>query len=379
MDCKNLKPAIFHDWLTGMRGGEKCLEALLDIFPNAEVFTLFYEPSKISQKINERNIHVHPISKIGIIKKKYRNFIPVFPLILGKWPKLNGFDFVISSSHCVAKSFNSANLPHLCYCYSPMRYIWDMFDDYFLKESVPLWKKAVMKTIRKPLQNWDKTSAQNVHQFIAISSFIGERIQNCYDKKSEIIYPFADLEYYHISDCTREDYYLVVSALVPYKNIEIVVNAFNQSKRKLVVIGTGPEESALKELASENITFCGWAENDTIRSHYQKAKAFIFPGVEDFGITPVEAMACGCPIIAYKKGGTLETVIDITEDSENGTGLFYNESNANSLNRSIDEFENMKNSFSNTQMRKQANNFSVEKYKKSISKIVNQILLSSNG
>jgi len=359
-----------------MRGGEKCLEAILDIFPKAEVFTLFYEPEKISSKINERSIHVHPISKFSIIKKKYRNFIPLYPLIIGQWPNVSSFDFVISSSHCVSKSFNSGNLPHLCYCYSPMRYIWDMFDDYFLKDDVPLWKKTLMKCIRKPLQNWDKKSSQSVHQFIAISKFIGKRIQNCYEKESEVIYPFADLKYYHTSNVQREDHYLVVSALVPYKNIDVVVKAFNHSGRKLIIIGTGPEESALKKTANHNITFYGWAENQTIREHYHKAKAFIFPGVEDFGITPVEAMACGCPVIAYKKGGTCETVIDITVDPKNGTGLFYEKPNAESLNQSIEQLESMNVKFSNAQLQKQASKFSVEKYREEMILLVDRVLTS---
>ena len=353
-----------------MRGGEKCLEAILDIYPKAEVFTLILDKNKISKKILSHKIHTHPISKIPFIKKKYRNLIPLFPILLGKWPQLTGFDFVISSSHCVAKSFNTASLPHICYCYSPMRYIWDMFDDYFLRSEVPWWKKSLMKKLRTPLQKWDTHSANNVDQFIAISNFIRERIQNCYQLDSKVVYPFADLSFYTNDTSKREDFYLVVSALVPYKKIDIVIKAFNESKRKLIIIGSGPEKSNLQQVANNNISFAKWATNEEIRDHYRTARAFIFPGTEDFGITPVEAMACGCPIIAINRGGTTETVIDIEKDPINGTGLFFNEPNSQTLNKTIDQFERSQTEFPEDILRKQAEKFSVHQFQKGLQKAI---------
>jgi glycosyltransferase involved in cell wall biosynthesis len=362
----DLKPAIFHDWLNGMRGGEKCLEAMLEVFPRAEVFTLIHEPEKVSDAINSKKIHVHPISKFPLFKKKYRTFIPLLPLIVGRWPKLKGFDFVISSSHCVAKGFNSNGLKHICYCYSPMRYIWDMFDDYFLIENVPWWKKALMKALRPHLQKWDINSSKKIDHFIAISKFISERIENCYQLPSSVTYPFADLDFYHPENVEREDYYLVVSALVPYKNISIVVEAFNESQKRLIIIGTGPEEKYLKSIAKNNIEFKGWVDNDVIKEHYCKAKAFIFPGVEDFGITPVEAMACGCPVIALKKGGTCETIVDIEENPETGTGLFFEEAITSSLNNCIVKYENTYKNISQENLQIQAKNFSIIEFKNQI-------------
>lgn len=371
ISSSQLKPAIFHDWLTGMRGGEKCLEAMLEVYPNAEVFTLILDENKISKTILKHKIHVHPLGKLPGFKTKYRTLIPLLPILTKGWPKkLDGFDFVLSSSHCVSKSFKTHGLKHFCYCYSPMRYIWDMFDDYFLKEEVSFFKKNIMKLLRKPLQKWDKGTAKQVDQFIAISDFIGERIKNCYDRESLTIYPFADLDFYTPTEDPREDFYLVVSALVPYKNIDLVVKAFNENGKKLVIVGTGPELNTLQNLAKNNIQFKGWASNEEIRHYYRTAKAFIFPGIEDFGITPVEAMACHCPVIAIRKGGTCETLIDIEKDSEHGTALFFDECTKEHLNSSIHKFESKNYIFSNQSFGQQSQKFSLEKFKKDISELL---------
>jgi len=336
MGIKGCKTAIIHDWLTGMRGGEKVLESLLDIYPEADIFTLVWIKGSVSSKIEKQKITTSFLQKAPFIRKTYRHYLPLFPLAIESF-NLNEYDLVISSSHCVAKGVIPApNARHICYCHTPMRYIWNMYFDYFGKER-NLVTGLIYKSVAHHLRIWDVSSAERVDSFIANSTNVANRIKRYYNKPSHVIYPPVNTEFYHpVSDkILMEPYYLIVSALVPYKRIDLAVEAFNYMDKRLIVIGEGPEKRKLMKKAKGNISFLGWASNDQLRKWYSHCEALIFPGEEDFGIIPVEAQACGSPVIAYAKGGAIETV------SDRETGIFFHNQKKEDLIQAIKAHETM--------------------------------------
>lgn len=337
-----MKTALVHDWLTGMRGGEKVLEVICEIFPEDDLYTLVHIPGSVSKIIENRKIYTSFIQKLPDVEKNYRYYLPLMPAAISQFD-LSSYDLVISSSHCVAKGVKvGKNTLHICYCHTPMRYIWDMYELYFGKDSNSSFiSKLVMKIIRKPLQNWDVKTAQNVHYFIANSNNVKERIKRIYNRDATVIYPPVDTDFFTLpTSCysLSADYYLVVSAFAPYKKVDIVIEAFKKLKYKLKIIGSGQQEKYLKSLAKgyNNIEFLGWQDNENLKFYYQNAKALIFPTEEDFGIVPVEAQACGTPVIAYRKGGALETII------ENETGIFFDQQTSESVIEAVEKFENLK-------------------------------------
>ncbi len=259
------------------------------------------------------------------------------PWAIGRFD-FSKYDLIISSSHCVAKAAKPApGARHFCYCHTPMRYIWDQYDSYFGPRRASWPVQLTMKMLRSPLQRWDVTSASRVHQFIANSQNVRERIYRLYKRDALVIYPPADVEFFSQTAQNRETgtdpFYLIVSALAPYKRVDIAIEAFRRLGKKLVVIGEGQEGKVLRHGAGHNVVFRGWLSNEELRKHYQQSQALIFPGEEDFGIVPVEAMAAGCPVIALRKGGALETVV------ENKTGIFFDEPTAESLYEAVLRFE----------------------------------------
>ena len=347
-----------------MRGGEKCLEALCEIFPEAPIFTLFEDPEKLSQEIRRHRITPSFLQKFPNIHRFYRYYLPLFPAAARSF-KIRNADLLISTSHCAAKGFPKRDSAlHISYCFTPMRYAWGLFDEYFGKKNVVM--RAVLSAAFYYLRQWDKTTSAGVDQFVAISDHVRQRIRASYDRDAEIIYPPVDTVFF-TPDASkkREDFYLVASALVPYKRIDLVVQTFNTLGRKLVVIGTGPEEKRLRRMASGNIEWLGWQSDEVLRDYYRRAKALIFPGEEDFGIVPVEMQACGGPVIAFEKGGALETVV------RGKTGVFFETQTPIALAQALESFERMR--WDPSASRENAERFSRERFKREMVHMIDRI------
>lgn len=308
---QGLRIALVHDWLTGMRGGEKCLEVLCRAFPDARLYTLIHRRGATSPAIESMAIRTSPLQKAPGVFRYYRHMLPLMPAAASTW-RLKNVDLVVSLSHCVAKAVRvPAGTPHVCYCFTPMRYAWEGRDAYLEGWTDRPIRRAVARTMLNRLREWDRSTAVRVSQFVAISETIRRRIAACYLRESTIVQPPVDAEYYQPDPRTdREDFYLIVSALVPYKRVDQAIAACQRSGKRLIVIGAGPDRSQLEAAAGPNTTFLGWQSDEVIRDHYRRCRALLFPGEEDFGIVPVEALGCGAPVIALRRGGASETVPD---------------------------------------------------------------------
>jgi glycosyltransferase involved in cell wall biosynthesis len=331
------KIALVHDWLTGMRGGEKVLEAICEIFPQADLYTLVHTPGRVSPLIENRKIYTSFLQKLPGIHGTYRYYLPWMPKAIERFD-FSGYDAMISTSHCVAKGARpSRYAKHWSYCHTPMRYIWDQYDEYFGQGRSNVIARAAMRMFRPSLQKWDVDTASRVSTFIANSENVRERIQRIYDRDATVIYPPVDYNFYSdrspLLDGETSPFYLMVSALVPYKRVDLAIHAFNHLKKQLLIIGDGPEYGRLRALAGANIHFSGWLPPEQLRWHYARCQALLFPGEEDFGIVPLEAMAAGRPVVAYRKGGALETVV------EGKTGLFFNHQTPEDLLAAMEHLE----------------------------------------
>ncbi len=327
-----VKVALCHDWLNGMRGGEKCLEVLCELYPESPIFTLFCEPEKISQKILAHPIQISRLQHFPAILSHYRYYLPFFKAAAQSW-NVGEYDLVISLSHCVAKGAKKGKrATHICYCFTPMRYAWNCFDDYFGNKNI--FFKATARFIIERMKRWDLESSKRVDHFIAISHHVKNRILQFYGRASEVIYPPVDTDFYTPDPTIAPgDFYLVVSALVPYKRVDLAIQTFNRLGRKLVIIGDGPDRDLLQRMSNQNIQWMGWQPDEVLRDHYRRARALVFSGEEDFGIVPLEVQACGRFVIAYAKGGALETVLD------GKTGVIFKEPTENSLCEAVLHFE----------------------------------------
>ena len=327
-----MRVAIVHDWLNGMRGGEKVLEGLLEIFPNAVIYTLFYERGKVSPLIESRKIVTSWLNQVPGIYRHYRNLLPLFPSAAASF-RLSEFDLVISSSHAVAKGIQAEKSRHICYCHTPMRYVWDAEEDY----SFGRLHRMGMQFLRHRLQRWDCEAAAGVGHFIANSKFVRERIHAYYGREAEVIYPPVDTQFFtpDVTSADRDDFYLAAGALVPYKRFDLIIEAFRRLKRPLVIAGVGAELNNLKKSAGGSIEVRGWVTADELRSLYRKARGLVVAAREDFGIMSVEAQACGCPVIAYGAGGSSEIVADGTN------GILFAEQHADDIVQAIQRFESM--------------------------------------
>jgi glycosyltransferase involved in cell wall biosynthesis len=330
--------AIVHDWLTGMRGGEAILDVICELFPKAHLFTLLQTDFKMSPTIlNGRTIHtsyLQHLMGIGMFRHGYRKLLPLFPSAAESLD-LSRFDLVLSNTHCVAKGVRKKpGALHVAYVSTPMRYIWDMFDEYFGPGRAGLPTRMAASMVRGYLQRWDVRTTQGVDGLIANSRFVQERIRDFWTRESTVIHPFVETKKFVDKFDDPKDYYLMVSAFAPYKRIDLAIEAFRKSGRRLLIVGRGQEEGKLRRLAAGagNIQFLGGLSDEALGELYRKARAFVLVALEDFGITPLEAMYNGRPVIAYGRGGFLDTVTS-------STGVFFTEQTAESLNAAVEECE----------------------------------------
>jgi glycosyltransferase involved in cell wall biosynthesis len=364
--------ALVHDWLTGMRGGEKCLEVLCRLWPTAELYTLLHQQGSVSKSIERLPIHTSFLQHLPGVGSYYRHLLPLMPAAVSSLRLPSRYDALLSLSHCVAKSVRAPlGVPHICYCFTPMRYAWQMREDYL--RAADRVQGAAFRAAFALLRAWDRATSERVDHFIAISRTVQDRIRECYGRASTVIYPPVNTEYYRPAKARREDYYFVVSALVPYKRIEVAIAACTLLKRHLLVIGAGPEERRLRSCASPWVNFAGWQPNDVIRHHLQRCRALIFPGVEDFGMVPVEANACGAPVIAFGRGGAAETVLPLG-GSPAPTGVWFDQQTPERLVEAVLHFEQNEDQIDPLDCRQQALRFHRERFESEIVEYVRQVI-----
>jgi glycosyltransferase involved in cell wall biosynthesis len=304
-----MRVALVHDWLTGMRGGEKVLEAIAGIYPEADIFTLVHVGGSVSPLIEARRIRASFIQRLPAAGRLYRHYLPLFPIAVELF-NLEGYDLVISSSHCAAKAaIRAPGARHICYCHSPMRYAWDQFGAYFGADRTGRLGERLYRPVLAWLARWDAATASRVHRFVANSRHVAARIARYYARRADVVYPPVDTEFFCPDGTAPGASALVVSALVPYKRIDLAIEACARAGVPLRIVGEGPELARLQRIAGPGVTFSGWLPGEEIRAAYRQAGVVLLPGVEDFGIVPVEAQACGRPVVAVAEGGALETVV----------------------------------------------------------------------
>jgi glycosyltransferase involved in cell wall biosynthesis len=361
------------------------------MFPHADIFTLLHAEGMVSSLIERHRILTSRIHSLPFAKSHYRYYLPLFPWAIEAFD-LRGYDVVLSSSHCVAKGVRtSGDTAHVAYIHAPMRYVWDQYDAYFGKGRSSMATRLAMSLVRKSLQRWDLQSSSGPHRFVANSKNIAKKIQQYYGRESVVVYPPVNWASFAVSS-QREDYYLMVTAFAPYKRIDIAIQACNHLRRKLTIIGSGQEEVRLRAVAGPTISFMGWQPDDVVRYHYQHCRGLLFPGEEDFGIVPLEVMACGKPVIAYGRGGVLETVVPLNPPindrnsslcgpkempsggSQVPTGVFFYEQSVDALVDTIQAFESHEGAFNPQAIRAHVEQFDREHFKERMGGVIAEAL-----
>ena len=361
--------ALVHDWLTGMRGGERALEAICDLFPDATRFTLLHVQGSVSGTIEARAIRTSFIQWLPRSHRYYRLLLPLFPVAVEQFD-LDDFDLIISTSHCAAKSVvPPGRTPHLCYCFTPMRYAWDQFDAYFGPARVGAGVTRMFRWGLSAMARWDVATAGRVSRYVAISQYVAGRIRRYYNRGASVVYPPVDTALFRSSGKPPGAHLLIVSALVPYKRIDLAIRACALAGAPLRIVGTGPELARLRDAAGPRVEFLGSLSDEQVRTAYQDAAAVLHPGIEDFGIVPVEAQACGRPVIALAQGGACETVID------GSTGVLVAEPTDTAFAAAIDRVR--RGQFDATAIRQHAVRFSRERFHTAFRQQVNQVMAAS--
>jgi glycosyltransferase involved in cell wall biosynthesis len=350
-----------------MRGGEKVLDVLCELYPDADIFTLFHRRGTVSPAIERHRIETSFVQWLPFTASHYRRYLPVFPTAIEQFD-LDGYDLVISSSHCVAKAVVvPGRARHLCYCHSPMRYGWDQFDAYFGPDRVgPTASRWFYRPVMAHLARWDAATSARVHRFVANSQHVAGRIGRYYNRAATIVHPPVDTQFYQPSAAAAGGHFLVVSALVPYKRVDLAIDGCRQAGARLRIVGSGPDRERLMARAGPDVEFAGWLSDEGIREEYQAARAVILPGEEDFGIVPIEAQACGRPVVALRRGGALETVVD------GETGVFFDDPTADSLGAALDRVQAM--SFDGARIRQHAERFSREACARRLREVIDETL-----
>ena len=373
-----MKVAVVCDWLVTYAGAERVLEQILEIYPEADLFAVvdFIKPEERGF-IKNKPVTTTFIQNLPKAKTKYRSYLPFMPIAIEQLD-VSAYDLVISSSHCVAKGIlTGPNQIHISYVHSPIRYAWDLQHQYLRESGLDHGLKGqVAKAVLHYMRMWDMRTSNGVDYFIANSQFIAKRIWKCYRRKAEVIYPPVDIDSFSFCD-TKEDYYITASRMVPYKKIDIIVEAFTKMPdKKLIVIGTGPDFEKIKAKAGPNVQMMGYQSNEVLREKMQKAKAFVFAAEEDFGIVPVEAQACGTPVIAYGKGGVLETVKGL--DQCNSTGVFFYTQTMEAIIKAINVFEHKGRSIQPQYCRKNSERFSKQIFREKFALFIQTHAYSGN-
>lgn len=355
------RTALLHYWLTGMRGGEAVLEELCRMFPAADVYTHACIPGRISAAIMSHSIRESLVSRLPMGRTHCQKYLPLMPLAQRQW-NFDGCDLIISSESGPVKGIRKPeDCRHICYCHTPMRYVWDMHEEYYANAGI--CGKLAMRIFKNYLRRYDLKSAECVDTFVANSHFVAERIKRIYDRDAIVIHPPADVDFFGQAPQLERKHYLFAGQLVCYKRPDLAVAAFAKlPKETLLVVGEGPLRKQLEKNASANVHFTGWVPREKLRELYASAKALIFPGVEDFGIVPVEAMAAGCPVIAMNRGGTAETIIDFK------TGFFMQEQSVECVLNSIEQTASM--TWSLSLFRKEVAQFHPEHFRKRFMEII---------
>lgn len=349
----DIKVALVHDWLTGMRGGERVLEQLCVLFPDADLYTLFHEPGSTSPRIETRRVFSSPLDRPAL-RSHYRRYLPLFPWAIRRL-RAEDYDLIVSTHHAVAKAIpHPPEIPHLCYCFTPMRYIWDQADAYLGRG----WKRAVATPLVAYLRHFDRrTSRRNqVTRFVGISRVVNERIRRHYDRDAGLVYPPVSCERFEPGE--PEDFYLLVGGFVPYKREDVAVEAFRDGDRRLLVAGDGPTRREVMARAPQNVEWIGRVSDEELAGLYRRCRALIYPQEEDFGIVPLEAQASGRPVIAFGRGGATETVVPLgNPENSSPTGVWFPEQTSASLREALSAFEANADDFSASAIRRHAETF----------------------
>lgn len=359
-----MKVAIVHEWLSVYGGSERVVEEIHELFPEAPIYTLVYDEDNMPERFKNYDIRTTFVQHLPFAKKKYPNYLPLMPRAFEELD-LTEYDLVISSSTACAKGvITRSDAIHICYCHTPMRYAWEFYYEY-IKDMNPI-KRFIIALFMHRIRIWDRLAADRVDFFIANSNYIKGRIAKYYRRPSQVIFPPVNTHLYHIEE--KQDFYLIVSRMVTYKRVDLAVQAFNELGLPLIVIGGGPEEKKIKKAANDNIKFLGRLNDEEIVKYYARSKAFIFPGEEDFGITPIEAQASGTPVIAYGRGGALDTV----RDGE--SGILFKEQTIESLIKAVKTFEDKGVAWTSQEIKEYSEMFSVAHFKESLKKHIDVCL-----
>jgi glycosyltransferase involved in cell wall biosynthesis len=355
-----LKVALVHDWLTGMRGGEKCLEAACELFPDADLFTLFHHKGSVSGTIERHRIITSFLQRLPDVHRYYRYLLPLFPLAVERFD-LAEYDLVLSLSHAVAKgAIPAPDAEHACYCFSPMRYVWDLYDDYFGRTPKPV--ELAISACASYLRTWDASATARVDRIAAISRHVERRVARYYRREATVIYPPVEDVYFEQPLPTgKGEYFLMVTSLVPYKRVEMAIEAFRRCGDPLWIVGSGPEERRLRALAPPSVRFLGWQPSESLPELYRAARALVFPGIEDFGIAPVECQAMGRPVVALKSGGLCETVRPVGAGGD-PTGVLYSSASVDGLLEGLSVFRGCEADFDPSRLRHHAGAFRRDRF-----------------
>lgn len=369
------KTAVVHDWLTGMRGGERVLEVVCERYPDAELFTLVHVPGSVSRIIEGKRIHTSLLQRLPAVSRYYRRCLPLFPTLIEQFD-LDDFDLVISSSHCVAKAvITRPGAVHLCYCHTPMRYAWDQFDAYFGRERVGPLASSMLRPAMAALARWDRDTSSRVSRYVTNSQHVARRILRYYNRQASVIYPPVDTTFFSPSTgrTVRDDHCLIVSALVPYKRLDVAIDACREAAVPLTIVGNGPERARLERFAQArqaDVTFLGRLSDEDVREQYRQAALVLMPGEEDFGIVPLEAQACGRPVVARARGGAVESILSGT------TGILVDDPSPAAFAAAIREA--LGTTFDSDAIRRHAEGFGRERFAEELGAVVDETLAAGD-